>query len=98
MKQYMINYFESIGEPPHHNLKCEIEGCGNRANDIHHIDARGMGGSKLKDNPENLIAVCRGCHDKYGDRKQHKEMLRDLVQKRIKRIGDLHGKGFFSIQ
>ena len=31
--------------------------------DIHHIIPRGMGGSKLRDYPENLIALCRECHE-----------------------------------
>jgi len=86
VKQYILNYFESIGESPHHNLKCEI--CPARAVDIHHIDARGMGGSKHKDGPENLIAVCRPCHDKYGDRKQHKDFLRDIAAKRIEKAAE----------
>ena len=30
--------------------------------DIHHISPRGMGGSKLKDYPENLMAICREHH------------------------------------
>ena len=30
--------------------------------DIHHISPRGMGGSKLKDYPENLMALCREHH------------------------------------
>jgi len=57
-------------------IPCEV--CGNPANDIHHIDARGMGGSKEKDVIENLQAVCRGCHIEYGDKKQHKELLKDI--------------------
>ena len=40
------------------------EHCKNkRANDIHHIDNKGMGGSKTKDYIENLIALCRKCHE-----------------------------------
>lgn len=39
------------------------EKCGRRAVDIHHIDARGMGGSSEKDYIENLMALCRSCHD-----------------------------------
>jgi len=50
--------------------------CGQQATDIHHIDARGMGGSKERDVIENLQALCRSCHLKYGDIKEHKEMLR----------------------
>tara|TARA_R100000808_G_C2057481_1_gene90354 strand:- start:197 stop:511 length:315 start_codon:yes stop_codon:yes gene_type:complete len=35
-----------------------------RAVDIHHLDARGMGGSKNKDYIENLMGLCRDCHNK----------------------------------
>ena len=38
------------------------EACGARAVDIHHIERRGMGGSKTKDVIENLAALCRECH------------------------------------
>jgi len=37
--------------------------CGQVAVDIHHIHPRGMGGSQ-KDYIENLVALCRTCHDK----------------------------------
>ena len=37
--------------------------CGQVAVDIHHIAPRGMGGSE-KDYIENLVALCRSCHDK----------------------------------
>ncbi len=57
-------------------IPCEV--CGNPANDIHHIDARGMGRSKEKDVISNLQAVCRGCHIQYGDKKQYKELLKDI--------------------
>lgn len=48
-------------------IPCEI--CGSRAVDIHHIDARGMGGDPTarKDTIENLMGLCRRCHNKYGD-------------------------------
>jgi len=35
-----------------------------RAVDIHHLDSRGMGGSKTKDYIENLMGLCRDCHNK----------------------------------
>ena len=33
-----------------------------RAVDIHHIQGRGMGGSKSQDFIENLMGLCRECH------------------------------------
>jgi len=60
-----IEYF-SYGEDEF--VPCEC--CGSRAVDIHHIVARGMGG--VSDNRldviENLMAVCRECHIKCGDK------------------------------
>lgn len=55
---------------------CEICGCSSV--DLHHIEARGMGGSKLKDNIENLMALCRNHHVMYGDKKIYKEMLKEV--------------------
>jgi 5-methylcytosine-specific restriction endonuclease McrA len=54
--------------------------CGQTAVDINHIDARGMGGSKLKDNIENLMAMCRKCHIDLGDKKEHKVMMKVVHQ------------------
>jgi len=34
-----------------------------------------MGGGN-KDTIENLMGLCRSCHIEYGDKKQHKEMLK----------------------
>lgn len=73
MKNHTKVYFEEFGYDLTDFVPCEI--CGARAVDIHHIEARGMGGSKLKDNKENLMALCREDHIKYGDKKQFKEWL-----------------------
>jgi hypothetical protein len=48
---------------------------GQRSIDLHHIERRGIGGSKQKDFIENLIALTREEHEKYGDRKQYMRFL-----------------------
>jgi hypothetical protein len=64
-------------------IPCEI--CGGRCNDVHHIEARGMGGSEEKDTIDNLMGLCRRHHNKYGDKKQYKPWLlqyhRDYIKK-----------------
>jgi hypothetical protein len=57
-------------------MPCEI--CGGTAVDLHHIERRGLGGTKTKDTIDNLMALCRGHHIQYGDKKQHKEMLKEV--------------------
>jgi hypothetical protein len=56
-------------------IACEV--CDNRAVDIHHIFARGMGGTKLKDSIDNLMALCRQCHIFFGDKEQYLQFLQD---------------------
>jgi 5-methylcytosine-specific restriction endonuclease McrA len=60
MKKHTKIYFQAMGISPVEFLGCEV--CGRRAVDIHHIEPRGMGGSKTRDVIENLMALCRECH------------------------------------
>ena len=76
MKNHTKVYFKSLGFTGYEYIPCEI--CSKRAVDIHHIDCRGMGGSKEKDKIENLMALCRECHIKYGDVKHQKDYLQEL--------------------
>ena len=78
MKGYVKTFLNYYGLTPADTVLCWV--CGRVASDIHHIECRGMGGSKSKDNIENLIPLCRKCHDTYGDKKQYKELLKKLVQ------------------
>ena len=77
-------------------IPCEL--CGQRANDVHHIDARGMGGDPTgkKDVIENLMGLCRKHHDLYGDivsfmpilTRKHKEYMKfKTEQNENSRIG-----------
>lgn len=54
-------------------VPCEV--CTAPAVDIHHIRSRGMGGTKREEDIENLMALCRACHTKYGDKKQWRHFL-----------------------
>ena len=74
MKNHTKIYLKHFNYSGDEFIPCEC--CGARAVDIHHIEARGMGGSKSKDESENLMAVCRTCHIKYGDKKEHLNYLK----------------------
>ena len=63
-------------------IPCEV--CGKKANWTHHIDCRGMGGSKDKDHIENLMSICAECDSKYGDRKQYMDYLKNIHQAKMK--------------
>ena len=76
MKKHTKVYLSFFGFDESDFIGCEV--CGKQANDIHHIEARGMGGTKQADTIQNLMAVCRDCHIKYGDKKDHKEYLQNI--------------------
>jgi 5-methylcytosine-specific restriction endonuclease McrA len=74
MKKHTKIYLDAMGYDTNSWIPCEV--CQATAVDIHHIEARGMGGSNNRDTIDNLMALCRQCHNEYGDLKQHKEMLK----------------------
>lgn len=76
MKKHVKVYLDQFGYTGDEFIPCEV--CGLKAVDIHHIDCRGMGGSKEKDRIENLMALCRACHIDYGDKKQHYDFLNKI--------------------
>ena len=73
MQKYQKVYLDFFGYDESDSIPSEISG--NPANDIHHIKCKGMGGSKTKDNIENLIALTRKEHEMYGDKKQYLDFL-----------------------
>ena len=83
MKKHTKIYLDYFGYTVADFIPCEM--CNAIATDIHHIDARGMGGDPQgkKDVIENLMALCRECHVELGDKVQHKEMLKTIHAKRM---------------
>jgi len=67
-------------------IPCEV--CGLKAVDIHHIEARSMGGSKTKDTIDNLQALCRECHTMMGDKKKYKDELKAIHNRLLKTINE----------
>ena len=55
----------------------------NEAVDIHHISPRGLGGSKLKDYPENLMAICREHLNKAERDKEFNKLCKIIHLKNI---------------
>lgn len=70
-----MNYFK-YGEQDF--IPCEH--CGKRAVDIHHIIYRSHGGT---DEVENLIALCRKCHDMAHDNELTQGDLKLLHARRM---------------
>ena len=86
MKKHTKIYMEYFSYHLSDWMPCEICGC--EAVDLHHIEARGMGGSNERDVIENLMALCRGHHVFYGDKKQYKQMLIDVHTKFMEKNGN----------
>lgn len=75
MKSHTKIYLKHFGYGGEDFIPCEV--CGSRAVDIHHIECRGMGGTRIKDEIENIMALCREHHLQYGDKKQYIDFLKE---------------------
>jgi len=75
MKKHTKLYFEYFDYDRSSFIPCELTGL--RAVDIHHIRARGMGGTKKAETIENLMAATREMHLLYGDKQNFISFLDD---------------------
>jgi 5-methylcytosine-specific restriction endonuclease McrA len=78
MKNHTKIYFKHFGYDTSDTIYCEV--CNAVAVDLHHIEAKGMGGNPNgdKDTITNIQALCRSCHEHYGDKKQYKDFLKSI--------------------
>jgi 5-methylcytosine-specific restriction endonuclease McrA len=81
VKKHIVVYLDHFDYDTDDFIPCEV--CGAKAVDIHHIKARGMGGSNTKDVIENLQALCRKCHLDFGDKKQWIDFLIDKHKNKL---------------
>lgn len=96
MKPYTKLYMKSCGYDIGDFIPCELSG--QPAVDIHHIDSRGMGGSKNKDRIENLMAVTRENHVKFGDKTQYMVFLYKTHREFLKSKGVKYDDNYFEQQ
>jgi 5-methylcytosine-specific restriction endonuclease McrA len=81
VKKHIVVYLDHFDYDTDDFIPCEV--CGAKAVDIHHIKARGMGGSNTKDVIKNLQALCRKCHLDFGDKKQWMDFLIDKHKNKL---------------
>lgn len=62
-------------------IPCEI--CDDRATAVHHIDARGMGGTTQEYQVKDLMGLCTECHERHGDITAIKPLLRTIHRLRM---------------
>jgi hypothetical protein len=85
MRKHVKVYFDYFGYDVSDFIPSELSG--DYANQIHHIDCRGMGGSKDKDVIENLMALTFQEHMDYGDKKQYTDWLKEIHLKFMQEHG-----------
>ena len=90
MKPHIKTYIEYFNYGLEDFIPCEV--CGAKGTDIHHLKARGMGGSKHLDYIANLLSLCRHCHIKFGDKKQYMDFLIDTHEEFMNKSVNSHYK------
>ncbi len=81
MQKHTKIYLDYYGYDETDFIGCEI--CGSKTVDVHHLIAKGMGGSKTKDYIENLIGVCRDCHVKCHGSIEFNNKAKEIHKKNL---------------
>ncbi len=87
MQKHVTNYMKHHGFDTGSFIPCQV--CEKKSNEIHHVKYRSAFGKKRKDeqdDPKNLIALCRSCHNDAHDNKLTKDYLFDIIKKSVKLV------------
>lgn len=86
MKRYTKSYLDYFGYPydPNFFIPCEV--CNAKAVDLHHLTPRSLR-KDLINKIDNLMALCRRCHDRAGKDKQFNDELRLIHRKKLLKNG-----------
>ena len=86
MKPYVKTYLRYFGYPedPDAFIPCEV--CGAKSVDVHHLTPRSLR-KDLINKIDNLMALCRPCHDRAGSDREFNDSLRLIHRKKLLQNG-----------
>jgi len=80
MKNYVKTYMKYFGYDISDFIPCEI--CGKKSSEIHHLEPRSI--AKAKENfIDNLIGVCRECHNLCHSHRKFNEDAKLIHRKKL---------------
>ena len=87
MKNHVRVYLKFWGYAvsPMSQEKIPCDYCQKLNTEVHHISKRGSGGSRKKDTPQNLVALCRTCHTMADHNKEFNDMVKKKIDEKIMR-------------
>lgn len=85
MTNHFKLYLDAFDYDISDTILCELTGM--VATDIHHIQRRGMGGDNTMNRIENLMALSREAHLKYGDVVSKKAYLYRVHKRNLEACG-----------
>lgn len=78
---YKKKYLKHFGYGEQDFIQCE--NCSASCSDVHHLKFRSLGGD---DKIENLMGLCRTCHDKAHNEPDYNEYLKHIHMKRLTQL------------
>ena len=83
VRVYLKFWGYAVSSLSQEKIPCDY--CQKLNTEVHHISKRGSGGSKKKDTPENLVALCRNCHILCESFISYNDKVKAKLKKKIKR-------------